>query len=382
MRSASRMAPGPPRVVHLIGAALGGAEIQLVNLLAAESNGPYMHEVLCVRDGPLVRQFQKLALTTVLDKHGKVDPKFYLRLVTALRRSRPQILHTWTETPNLWGPSAAYLAGVPHVVMAETALSDPKAIPLRLVDWANYRLADKIVGCCQAVASSAVGRGAPSERTSVVYLGVDVPAPYDGSERVPGLVLMLGRFDPRKGHDVLLDAIPQVLARVPGAHFALAGPAGSPETRRIKAIVQQRVRELGLRERVEVLDAVDAATHLRRATLLVLPSHSEGLPNVVLEAFAYSVPVVATAVGGIPEVVTDGDTGWIVPPGKSARLAAALVQALNDPDEARRRGERGRRRVEALTLGASLAAWSAVYDQVRGVSGAASAVPDSGRAIP
>src|SRR5829696_6872974 len=105
MRSANRTTAGQPRVVHLIGAALGGAEIQLVNLLAAEGNGRYVHEVLCVRDGPLVRQFQKLAPTTVLAKRGKVDPAFYVRLVAALRRSRAQILHTWTETPNLWGPS-------------------------------------------------------------------------------------------------------------------------------------------------------------------------------------------------------------------------------------------------------------------------------------
>jgi glycosyltransferase involved in cell wall biosynthesis len=354
--------------------------MQLVNLLAAERNGRYEHEVLLVRDGPLARRFRNLAPTTVLGKRGKVDPRFYLRLVAALRRSRPQILHTWTETPNFWGPSAAHLAGVPHVVMAETAVSEPKAAPLRLIEWANYRLADKVVGCCRAVASSAVSRGAPSRRTGVVYLGVDAPEPDDGSERVPYLVLMLGRFDPRKGHEVLLDAIPQVLAQVPAAHFVLAGPAGSPQTRQIKAIVQQRIRDLGLQERVDVLDAVDAAANLRRATLLVLPSLSEGLPNVVLEAFAHSVPVVATAVGGVPELVTDGDSGWIVPPGRPSALAAALIAALGNPGEAQRRGERGRCRVEALTLGASVAAWTEVYDQVRGVS--AATAPESGRAMP
>jgi glycosyltransferase involved in cell wall biosynthesis len=100
------------------------------------------------------------------------------------------------------------------------------------------------------------------------------------------------------------------------------------------------VESLGLRQAVTFLgERGDARQIIGALDLLVLPSLTEGLPNVVLEAFAYKTPVVATAVGGVPELVIDGETGWLVPPRDPRALAQAILDALSNPEEARRRAE-------------------------------------------
>ena len=90
----------------------------------------------------------------------------------------------------------------------------------------------------------------------------------------------------------------------------------------------------------------EAARLRRRATALIVPSTYEGMPLVVLEAMSDAVPVIASTVSGIPEVVVDGETGWLVPPERSAVLAAALIEAISDPGAARVRGEAGRQRLD------------------------------------
>ncbi len=174
-------------------------------------------------------------------------------------------------------------------------------------------------------------------------------------------VLLLGRYDPRKGHAVLLQAVPEVLRAVPAARFLLAGPAALPEEVRTRAEVAATVREQGLQDAVLVGDARPVAEAMAEARVVVVPSTSEGLPNVVLEALAHGRPVVATTVGGIPEVVVDGRTGWLVPPGDPAALAAALTHALQDAPEAERRAAEGRRLAEGRSFAHSLDLWHTEY---------------------
>jgi glycosyltransferase involved in cell wall biosynthesis len=165
--------------------------------------------------------------------------------------------------------------------------------------------------------------------------------PVNGVEGEPGYLLFVGRLRIRKGVEVLLEALRDL--RHPSVRLRIAGDGEHRER------LERRAAELELGEAVVFLGSCDAG-RVRRllagAAALVVPSIYEGMPLVVLEAMAAGVPVVASAVSGIPEVVVDGETGWLVPPENPQALAAALDEVLTGPAEARRRGEAGRRRVD------------------------------------
>jgi glycosyltransferase involved in cell wall biosynthesis len=154
----------------------------------------------------------------------------------------------------------------------------------------------------------------------------------------PGFLLFVGRLRIRKGVEVLLEA----LRELSGARLLIAGDGEH------WAALETKARELGLGP-ARFLGRCDAARVrglLQGAAALVVPSTYEGMPLVVLEAMEAGVPVVASRVSGIPEVVEDGVTGWLVPPEDPPALAAALAEVLGQPDEARRRGAAGRLRVD------------------------------------
>lgn len=364
--------PDPLVVVHLTGAELGGAEKQLVTLLthaagrSAEQRTahgrPIEHRVVVTRPGPLVDSFRALVPTVVLDKQGKVDPAFMKGFRDAIITADADIVHTWAFTPNQWGPLVA--KSIPHppkVVMAEVGLEEWKGRASRLGDQLSYRCADAVVGCVEEVTRTAVRRGASLIGTETIYLGVETgPRPERDPE--PGTVLLLGRIDWRKGHKTLLEAWRTVVAAHPEARLTLAGPAAAEEELALKAELEATIAaDPELARTVTMLGRVDPAPHLARTAVLAMPSTSEGLPNVLLEAYSQAVPVVASAVGGIPDIMIDGENGWLVPSEDPAALAAALIDALDHPDEARRRGFAGRDTVEPLTVEASLDQWENLY---------------------
>jgi glycosyltransferase involved in cell wall biosynthesis len=152
-------------------------------------------------------------------------------------------------------------------------------------------------------------------------------------------VLFAGVFERYKAVDVLIEAWAAVVERVPDAHLLLAGDGP------LRPAVQDRAAVLGLTRTTSFLGRVPKermASLMDQSRLLVLPSRSEGLPRVILEAFSRERPVVATPVGGVGELVHEGETGWLVPVDDADALADALVAALSDPAEAARRGLRGR----------------------------------------
>jgi glycosyltransferase involved in cell wall biosynthesis len=180
-------------------------------------------------------------------------------------------------------------------------------------------------------------------------------APAGEIEGPLGYLLFVGRLRIRKGVEVLLEA----LREIPGAVLRIAGDGEH------RAALERAAADLG--PAVSFLGTRDAArvrTLLRGAAALVVPSIYEGMPLVVLEAMEAGVPVVASAVSGIPEVVVDGETGWLVPPEDPSALARALKEVLADPPEARRRGEAGRRRAaERYRPAVAAASWRAAIER-------------------
>jgi glycosyltransferase involved in cell wall biosynthesis len=227
-----------------------------------------------------------------------------------------------------------------------------------LLGLITARAADRVLAPSAATAGE-IRRDYRVEHVGVVpNVTGGLPAEAGDIEGEPGYLLFVGRLRIRKGVEVLLEALAELRRRLPAAVLRIAGGGEHG------AALEHRAAELGLGDAVAFLGTCDGA-RVRRllggAAALAVPSIYEGMPLVVLEAMAAGVPVVASAVSGIPEVVVDGETGWLVPPESPAALAAALAAVLADPAEAARRGDAGRRRVAELYRPAvSAAAWRAL----------------------
>ena len=192
-----------------------------------------------------------------------------------------------------------------------------------------------------------------------------IPYPVDtshfalGGERAePPFVFFCGRVEKRKGAAVLLEAIPRILERCPECQFVFAGRI-SDDVRDLVSAHSGRVRFLGPRSREELVE------YYQRASIFVAPSLWDNSPNTIYEAMACGIPVVATCVGGIPELVDDGRTGLLVPPGDALVLADAIVSLLGDPARRMRMGLRGREKaIACFNIDEIAARTLAFYDRV------------------
>ena len=301
-----------------------------------------------------------------------------LELRRALRDLRVDVLHTHTLlAANVLSRLAARFAGVPvvcHLHIEERLRPQrlPRAIS-RTLDSATARLCARILVVSEGTRRAYERQGYPARLMEVVPNGIDIATA--GTNRHPGLreelgipdgarlVGEIGRLCDVKGQRELIAA----LARLPGVHAVLVGDdleAGGA----YREALEREADRLGVRDRVVFAGyRPDADAILEELDLFVLPSWVEGLPLVVLEAMAHRKPVVATPVGGTPELVLDGETGLLVPPRDPERLAQAIKRVLADPELARRLGEAGYARVaERFTEEAMTRRVLEVYDEVSG----------------
>jgi glycosyltransferase involved in cell wall biosynthesis len=227
------------------------------------------------------------------------------------------------------------------------------------------RRASRVVVVSHAMAARAKLMGIPPTKLHVIHnaclvepaSATDGAIPARDSAAVVGIV---GRLSPEKGVDVGLEIHGAVRRRVPGASLVIAGEG--PERSRLEV----QARRLGVDDSVTWLgyrEEVDGV--YRSMSVLLMPSRSEGLPNVALEAFAHGVPVVASAVGGLPEIVSHGRNGYLVTPGDTASMVDHVVSLLGDRALRMRLGANAREDVErTFSLPARRAALSALYDEV------------------
>ena len=181
-------------------------------------------------------------------------------------------------------------------------------------------------------------------KITIVHCGVD-PVAYRRDPSGNGKrVAFVGRLDPVKGALLLIEAMATVLKAHPDAQLTLAGDGPA------RAGAEARARELGIQHAVHFagyMSQGQVADLLATSDLLALPSFAEGLPVVYMEALASRIPVVASRVAGVQELVEDGVTGYTVPPGDVATLAERMIRLMDDPATARKMGEAGRKAVEA-----------------------------------
>ena len=233
-----------------------------------------------------------------------------------------------------------------------------------------YRLADRVITSGTTVKAMIEATGIPAGRVVAIPAGIDTARFHAGvsGERVRAefgiggaLVGLVANIRGSKGHQYLLEAAPGVLAARPDTRFLIVGDGvGFDDVRR-------RVAALGLAERVVMTGfRRDVPEVMAALDVLVLPSvRSEASPQVVPQALAVGTPVIGTAVGGIPEIVRDGETGRLVPPADAQALAEAILDLLGDPARARAMARRGQALVqERFTFEATMRATTAVYEDL------------------
>jgi glycosyltransferase involved in cell wall biosynthesis len=269
-----------------------------------------------------------------------------IKLARYLRWNGISIVHTYNFYPNVFGIPAARLAGVPHIV---ASIRDTGAYlnPLQAkAQRIACMMADSIIANADAVRSWLESQGHPPEKIRVIRNGVDltrfaaqlgVPRlhrEFGLSDRAP-LIAVLARLSRVKGIDDFVRAASGVASRFPEARFVVFGDSshtGDPLELAYADELRQLAATLGIGDRLFFAGyRTDVAELLPEISLSVLPSHTEGLPNAILESMAAGVPVVATNVGGVPELIENGVNGLLVPPHDPRALSAAICRLLADP---------------------------------------------------
>ncbi len=313
-------------------------------------------------------------------------PASLLFLLRLTRRERFDLLHAHWAIPN--GPAAALAAGrraLPLVLSlhgSDIYLPERKPWLRPIARW-TLRRGSVITACSADLARRAIALGAPAGRLTIIPYGADPYAfhPADPAERkriraelglAPNepLLLAVGRLVRKKGFDVLLQALPQVVREVGPVRLLIAGRGD------LYGELSALAGRLGVQNRVILAGAVERdrlPALFRSCDLLIVPSrHDEygnvdGLPNVLLEGMASGVAIVASAVAGIPQVISPGETGLLVPEKDPDALAAAIVCLLRDPELRTQLGQAARKRVEKeLNWPAVARQFEQVYMQVAG----------------
>jgi glycosyltransferase involved in cell wall biosynthesis len=325
---------------------------------------------------PMLADFQALGVRTVdLRGRGQLDPAAAMRLLQLLRREKFDLVHTHSLRAELAAVVAARLMRPrPRIVRSVHNVDDFYARPPTswLARLSGSQL-DGVVAISDAVAEHVkMYTGLPSEKVTRIYYGLDTP-PYQRGERNtkdraplaadrPPTIGMVARLAPQKGHRVLFEALPTVIARLSNLRVELVGHEHLTSTKELETYARER----GVARHISFLGFRDDLPELLASwDVLALPSLWEGFGLVLLEAMAAGLPVVASRVGPIPEIVVHAETGLLVEPEQPDLLAAALLELLEQPDRAAELGTRGRLRVaERFSLERMMAETQAFYDRL------------------
>jgi glycosyltransferase involved in cell wall biosynthesis len=270
-----------------------------------------------------------------------VDPLAFGEVVTHLTSRRPAILHTHLVHADVYGQLAGTIARVPLRLSTKHGFNEfREGRFFGIADRSVGSLAHVHIAISQGLAHYlAETEGFDEQAFEIVHYGIaasDGVTSYAGRE--PRL-LCIGRLIPIKGHLVLLRALAQARAQVPTVVLDVAGRGP------LEPALKSFARELGIADAVRFLGFVSPIqTAVEEAAIVVVPSLGEGFGMVALEAMERARPVIASAVGGLPEIVADGETGLVVEPGDAEGLAEAIVALASDLDRAAAMGRAGRER--------------------------------------
>jgi glycosyltransferase involved in cell wall biosynthesis len=352
----------PIRVVHLFRRLpVGGAERVALDLLSRLDRDRFEPSVCSTgrEGGALAPAFEAAGIPVHhVRVPSRLGPVGLARLALHLRRERAQLLHAHMYPSNVTGTVAGRLARVPAVVGHVHNVGEWHGAAGRLLDRRLVRARDCTLVCSRdALADYLAGVGRGRGDVRLFENAVDLAAHARGDEPreevlrslgvPPGdaVLGMVAAFRPQKDHALLLRAFRRVVA---ARHATTLVLPGDGETR---DAAETLASELGIGDRVRFPGSRDDVPRILRALdLFVLASHHEGLPLAVIEALAAGVPVVATAVGGVPSLLEDGRAGLLVPRGDEDALAGALLRLLGEPELGRSLAREGARVVRGYGI--------------------------------
>jgi len=292
------------------------------------------------------------------------DLRALFQTMSLIRRERVQIVHTHTSKAGFIGRLAAYLSRAPAIIHTPhgNIFHDYYGPTLTrcfiALERFAARLADRIVVLTDRGAEEHLARGIGRPHQYVtIPSGVDIQALRGqaptreqarkllGWEHDALYLLGIGRFVPVKGFDIAVRAMPHIVEAIPQVRLCLLGDG--PE----QPILERAARELGVADRLTCVGASErVGPYISAADVLVAPSRNEGMGRAIVEAMSLGLPVVATRVGGIPNVVADGGSGYLTPSDDPQALARAIVELLRSPTQRVAFGERGKTRAEQFSL--------------------------------
>jgi glycosyltransferase involved in cell wall biosynthesis/protein-tyrosine-phosphatase len=352
------------RICHIMSADLwAGAEVQVAASAAylVRRPGVSLNAVL-LNNGRLAAELCRLGVdVTIVDERKHTAPRILSTLTRILKDKRPDLVHTHRYKDSVLGAVAAKLAGVPYVVRTVHGLSEPMTGWSRMkfrayesLDRAALQcLADLVIGVSKGIENSLAQSGYRPTMLTHIHNGIDlgrmtpIQTPPDvrrelglGDEAL--VIGVVGRLAPVKGHASFLEAAKLIVQEEPRARFLVVG--NGPLQRQLRA----QAAQLGLSDAVLFLgDRADVYDLVSAMDVFALPSLHEGIPMALLEAMALNRPVVATDVGGVPEVLEHRVTGLLVSPGDPRGLADACLNLLANPAWAGRLGQQARHAVES-----------------------------------
>lgn len=369
---------GARNILHLIETTElgGGAENVLVNLIRHLDRREFYSIAGLVRDGSLSQRLRESGVETfIISERRPIDLRFLLGLVALIKRQRIELIHSNEFWMNTYGCMAAMITGVPIITTVHGKNYYWEKFRRRLAYRFAARCSARMVAVSEDIRRFLIGGvGAAPYNLVTVYNGID-PKRYGPSEEetqkgpnvrtqlgianTASVVGTVGSLYPVKGHTNLLKAAAQVVKVFPGIVFLIIGKGGllsqlQDEAAQLK--IESSIRFLGFRDDIpELLQAMD---------IFVLPSLSEGVPLSLLEAMAAGKPVVATHVGGNPEVVVDEETGFLVQPNDPGNLASRIIVLLKDKPLALKLGVNGQQRLrENFSLERMVNAYRDLYQE-------------------
>ena len=360
------------RVLYVITDLLtGGVPLHLLRLAKhAQAQGVEVSVCCLAPAGPVSQLLTEAGIANLgLGARGPWDWRVFKRLAEHIRDTRPDVVHALLFHANIACRLACLLGGFPtrRLICEIQTAEIERTWHLRVDRW-TQRWCRCVVGNSPSVVEHLRRAGIRPERLRLVQGGVDpgplaAARPLDRRELGIGdeapIILWVGRLDPVKGLDELIAAFARIAAVRP-CRLVLAGEGAYRPT------VEQRIRESGYAERIVMLGTRnDVPALLKTADVFAFPSHTEGLPNALLEAMAAGLPCVATNVAGCRDVITDRVDGLLTQPRDPVHLADAVLQILTDASLAQRLGRAAAEKVErAFRLEGCLQAYLALYTEI------------------
>jgi len=345
------------RILHIIaGLWVGGAERGLVNLIRHANNDIFEHIIIAFEDGELKQDFLNLGIEPIiLRKKEGHHLRFIFQIVRKFKQLKPNIVHCRNALPAvIYGGTATKMASLPLVVSIHGHTNFLKNNFRAKLYYRIQNCSDRVITVSNSIKNHLITSGGINlDKITVIHNGIDLTRikPISSSRESKKMELGLSHSDlivgcvgnlrPVKGHKYLIQSMPLILKKFSNVQFVLVGDGA------LRAELERLASEFNVKDKVIFLGyRKDVSELMPIFDIFVSPSLSEGLSNVILEAMVAKKPVVATNVGGNPEVIEDGKTGILVRPNDPQALGKALITLLDDKRKRWEMGTQGFLRVK------------------------------------